>query len=103
MHRDGIVAELQHVADDGDAAPLALGPGLTKRFQRRAHRGRVGVVAFVDQRERSERRFDLVPFSPPLRRLEMRHGEGGHGEIGVERMDNGQHGKRVHHDMMAGD
>ena len=52
VHRRRLRPELQHVADDGDAAPVRPGLRRAEQRQRRAHRGRIGVVAFVDDGRR---------------------------------------------------
>ena len=50
MKRRRRAAELQHVAEDGDPAAARRRLGLAEEGERRPHRGRVGVVALVDQR-----------------------------------------------------
>ncbi len=53
MELGRVAAEFQHVAEHGDAPPLAGdGRGVEQRH-RRLHRGGVGVVALVDQRDRA--------------------------------------------------
>ena len=48
VHRRALGSEFQHVADDGDAPAARPGLGRAQQRERRAHRGRIGVVAFVD-------------------------------------------------------
>jgi len=43
-----VCSEFQHVAHDGDAAAAPLDRRLAEQRERRAHRGRIGVVAFID-------------------------------------------------------
>ena len=50
------VAEFQHVAEHGDAAPRGL---QAQHRERRAHRGGVAVVAFVEQQRGAARQRDL--------------------------------------------
>ncbi len=51
VQRRRLGAELQHVAEHGDAPALAPTTGVaSSSADRRLHRGRVGIVALVDQR-----------------------------------------------------
>ena len=52
------VAQFQHVAEDGDAAALRSDLGLAEQRDGGSHRGRVGVVALVDQQRLAVRQAE---------------------------------------------
>ena len=58
MQGGALRAELQHVAEHGDAAAARADRRLAEQRDRRAHRGRVGVVAFVDQQRAAARHVE---------------------------------------------
>ena len=64
VQRRAFRPELQHVADHGDAPAARAGLGRAEQRQRGAHRGGIGVVALVDQRERRRRAPASVKRSP---------------------------------------
>ena len=66
-----VAAELQHVADHRDAPPAGARLRRAEQRQRGAHRGRIGVVALVDDGERAARDSASVrACAPPLLRRE---------------------------------
>jgi len=69
--------------------------------QRRAHRGRVGVVALVDQQRRTVRKIERGAGAAPGRGCLPRERERGASEIGTGETSGGEHGERVHHQMLA--
>jgi len=64
-------AELQHIAQDRDASAARPHIGMAEQAQRGAHRGRVGIVAFIDQERRAACRFENAASAPPARRLQF--------------------------------
>ena len=71
VKRRALIAELEHVADDRDAPPLALWLGRGQQRQRCAHGGGIGVVAFVDDDEGAVRAGKLEALAASLLRLEV--------------------------------
>ncbi len=65
-------AHFQHVAEDGDPPALRLPIRRAEQRNRRAHGGRIGVVALVDQREIAIADRQPVPLAAPLFRLQRR-------------------------------
>jgi hypothetical protein len=51
------MAHFKHVAEHRDAPPLSRTGGIAQQLQRRPHRGRIGIVALVDQHETSAINF----------------------------------------------
>ena len=77
-------AELQHVAEHRDAPAARADCGLAEQRQRRAHRGRVGVVALVDQERRAARHFEGDARAAPARRLQLGERERRERKIGAD-------------------
>ena len=71
VQRRALIAELEHVADDRDAPPLGPWLGRAEQRQRCAHRGGVGVVAFVDDDEGAVGAGKLEALAAPLLRREV--------------------------------
>ncbi len=93
-----VVAELQHVAERRELAALRRG----EHAERCAHRGRVGIVAVVDQRDDAVRPLDPAPLAAPARRAEAGQCRGGALGIGAERRGGGDHRQAVAHPVAAG-
>ena len=74
---------------------------LAKRLQRRRHRRRIGVVAFVDQQDIAAAGAQPVALAAPLEPAHVGQREAGDGKVGADRLDRGQHGERVRHPMVA--
>ena len=96
------VAQFQHVADDGDAAALRPDLGLAEQRDGGRHRGRVGVVALVDQQRLAVRQAERDAGAAADRGFEPAERQRGDGEIGAGERDGRQHGERVHDDVPAG-
>ena len=64
-------SELQHVAENRDAPAERADTGLTEQRERCAHRGGVGVIAFVDQERRTARHVQRHAGAAPARRLQV--------------------------------
>ena len=75
---------------------------LAEHLQRRRHRGRIGVVAFVDQQRLAAFDRDPVALAAALQAAQLGEREPGRGEIAADRLDRRQHGQRVGHPMLAG-
>ena len=65
-----IVAELQHIPQNGDATGKLRSRRRAEDLQRRAHRGRIGVVGFVDDENRPLRRIEGGTAPPAFRHFE---------------------------------
>ena len=83
--------------DDGDDTPPAR--RLAEHGQRRAHRGRVGVVALVDQCEIAIPDAKQQPLAAPLDAAEFLKRERRQREVRADDMRGGQHGERIHRKM----
>ena len=92
--------ELAHRAEHGDAPPGDL--LLAEHLQGRRHRGRIGVVAFVDQQGGAAFDRDQMALAPALQPAQLGEREPGRGEIAADRLDRGQHRQRIGHPMLAG-
>ena len=75
---------------------------LAEHLQRRRHRGRIGVVAFVDQQRLAAVDRDPVPLAAALEPAQLGQREPGQREIAAHRLDRGQHRQRIGHPMRAG-
>ncbi len=95
----GMFAELAHRAEHGDP-PLDVAL-LSQRLQRRRHRRRIGVVAFVDQQIMAA--FDRQPMAlaAALEAAHVGQRQAGDCQVGAHRLDRRQHGQRIHHPMVA--
>ena len=86
-------AELAHRAEHGDPPP---GDRLVaEHLQGRRHRGRIGVVAFVDQQGLAALDRDPAPLAAPLQAAEIGEREAGRGEIAADRLDRREHRERI--------
>ena len=94
--------ELQHVAEHRDAAALPRDVGLAEQRDGRLHRGRIGVVALVDQQRAPAGKLELAARAAAGRRREPGERERRQREIGARERGRGQHRQRIHHDMAAG-
>ena len=95
------VAEFQHVAEHGDAAAARADRRLAEQRDRRPHRGRVGVVAFVDQQRAAARHAERGAGAAAGRGLQLGERERGEREIGAGERAGRQHGERIEHQVPA--
>ena len=95
------VAQLQHVAQHGDAARELLARRGGHGRQRCPHGGGVGVVALVDQQDagigRAEQRARATAGGCGKRRQRR---QGAH-DVDAKRAQGGQHGQRIAHEVLA--
>ena len=99
--RRGLVAEFQHVAEHGDAPPRRL---QAQHRERRAHRGGVAVVAFVEQQRGAAGHRDLPARATAGDRREalQRTSQRSRPDRAPECRGGGQRGERVHRHVPAG-
>ena len=70
-------------------------------FERRRHRGGVGVVAFVDQQHFAAVDLDQVALAAALQSAHVGEREAGDRDVAADRLDRGEDGQRVRHPMLA--
>ena len=99
MQTIGPRAELAHIAENREAQPARAWAYRAEHLEGRAHRSWVGVVAVVDDLERTFGSLDEVTFAAPLRRLEIGERARRRPEVGVENPDDREHGEAVVHPM----
>ncbi len=85
--------ELEHVAEGGE--PTA--GHRAENGERGSHGGRIGVVAFVDERHRAARDGKAATLAPTGKRLESPETRGQRRRIELQRVADGEHRQRVHH------
>ena len=95
MQRRALGTELEHVAEHRDAPAEPLHRHLPEQRERRAHRGRVGVVALVDQQHRAAGHIERDALAAPDRRLELGERERREREVGAEQLRRREHAERV--------
>ena len=111
MQRALLRAELEHVAEEGDAAAArdpaeaVLGAGAGKDLERRGHRLGAGVVALVDQGDRAVEAGGPEQH-PPARaaavgRRPLPERQRGAGDVAAERVHRREHPERVHRQVPA--
>ena len=95
-------AEFQHVAEHGDAPAARPDRRLAEQRERGAHRGRIGVVAFVDQQRRAAGQVRASMRAPrPRAGCELGERQRREREIGADQRGRRQHGERIVHEMAA--
>ena len=97
-----LIAQFQHVAEDGNAAALRADVGLAEQRDGGCHRRRIGVVAFVDQQSGSARNFQCHAGTAADRRAQLIERQRGQRQIGAGQRRRRQHGERIEHQMLAG-
>ena len=102
MVRFGARAQFQHVAEHRDAASARPDLDRRQRGQRGPHRGRVGVVALVDEEGLAVPHSKGRPLAAPDRRAQRRERQGGAGQIRAEAVDHRHDAERVHRRVAAG-
>ena len=76
-------------------------PLVAEALQRRRHRCRIGVVAFVDQQRLAAVDRDHVALAAALQPAHVGQRQAGDGDVGAHRLDRGEHGQRIRHPMLA--
>ena len=94
-------AELQHVAEHRDAPAARPDRRLAEQRERRAHRGRIGVVALVDQQRRAARHVERQARAAAGRRLRVGERQRRQRQIGAGERRRRQHRERVLHHVAA--
>ena len=101
MQRASFRPEFQHVAEHGDAPAVRADRRLAEQSQRRRDRGRIGVVALVDDERRAAGQFDLDRRAAAGDRLELGERQRREREIGADQFGGRQHRERIMHEMAA--
>ena len=102
MQCGALGAELQHVAEHRDTPAKTLHGDLPEQREGRAHRGRVGIIAFVDQQHRAAGQIERHALTATDRRLEIGERERSEREIGAEQRGAGQHRERIVEHVASG-
>ena len=74
---------------------------LPEQRERRPHRGRIGVVALVDQQRRAARQLERDARAASGRRLQLGERERRERKIGADERGRRQHRERIEHEMPA--
>ena len=94
-------AELQHVAENCNAAALLPDRRLRQQRDRRPHGRRIGVIAFVDQQSGPSRNRQRAARAAAARRLEIAQRKRGEREVSSGERRRRQDGKRVECNVAA--
>ena len=84
MQCSALGSELQHIAEHRDAPTEAVHRYLTEQRERCAHRGRIGVVALVDEQNLATRHVERHALAASGRCPEIGERECGEREISAE-------------------
>ena len=95
------MAKLQHIAENGDAAAMRTRFERAGHSKSRPHRGRIGVIALVDQGKGAGGRRNHDPFAATFLRLEKGQRLDSRVEVGSGTLDGEQDRKRVFGEMTA--
>ena len=82
--------------------PSPLRRHLPEQRERRAHRGRIGVVALVDQQHRAARHVERDALAAPDRRLQLGERERRERQVGAEQLRRREHAERIVDHVPAG-
>lgn len=102
MQLRGKFAHLKHVAKNGNAPAVALRFRFRQHGNRRAHGSGVGVIAFIDQQERTAFNRQTVALTAPFHRLKRSERFKSAVEIGAGHGDGTEHGHGVVGDVTSG-
>ena len=102
VQRRSLRSELEHVADDREAAAARPGLGRGEVRKRRPHRGRVGVEGLVDEEEVAAGGGEPDALAAPGRRAKVGEAERREREIAAGGLDGGEHRQRVHRHVAPG-
>ena len=92
-------AKFEHVAKNRDPTTLRTDSGLAKHGHGRSHRGRIGIIAFVDQRRCSARKFEHLANAPSGGGTKVRQRQRRQSEISPGKRRRRKHRERVHRHM----
>src|SRR5438270_5355970 len=94
-----MLAKLAHRAEHRDAAfDVTLG---AETLQGRRHRGRIGVVAFVDEQHFTAVDLEPVTLAAALEPAHVGERKPGHRNVGAHRFYRSKHRERVRYPMLA--
>ncbi len=79
-----------------------FGPGIAQPRQRSSHRGRVGVITFVDQQGFTTCHLQTMPRTAPLEPAQIGQRQSGNCKIRACRLHRGQNRERIGNPMVAG-
>ena len=99
MKLGAVRPELAHRPEDRDP-PLGL-LFAAEALEGRRHRGRIGIVALVDQQRLAAGELERMALAAALEARHVGEREPGRRDVGAQRLDRCQHGKRVGHPMLA--
>ena len=102
VNAGGEFAHLQHVAEDRDAPPLTCRLGRCEHGDRRAHGGRVGIVAVVDKCQDAFRHHELVTRTASLDRRKIGQRLDRRIDVGADKRHGREDRHRVLGEMAAG-
>ncbi len=94
--------EFEHIAEHRNAPATRADSGPAKHVERRGHRRRIGVIAFIDQGGLAVGKLKHAAGAAAGRRLDLRQRQCRTREIGARKRGGRQHGKRIHRHVPAG-
>ena len=84
MQRGTAGSQFEHIAEHRDPPAARPDRRMAEHVQRRRHRGRIGIVAFVDQDGLAARNAEPAPHAAARRRLDLRQRQRGAREVGAD-------------------